>query len=58
MMDERPTTAAAFGHDHFATMPGQKPDRRFVDLRCQNHLRAPGQQRGPHPPIALSGKYL
>src|SRR3984893_18109138 len=58
MVDERPATAAAFGHDHFATMPGQKPDRRFVDFRCQNPLRAAGQSRCAHSPIASRGKYL
>src|SRR5947209_1323335 len=32
MVDEGPATAAAFGHDHFAAMSGQKTDRRFVDF--------------------------
>jgi hypothetical protein len=43
MVGERSTTAAALNHDHFAAMPGQKPDCRFVDFGRQNPLRAPGQ---------------
>jgi hypothetical protein len=43
MMGKRSTTAAAVSHNHFAAMPGQKPDCRFVDFGRQNPLRAPGQ---------------
>ncbi len=58
VMCQRPTTARALRHDHLATQPAQKPDRRVVDIGVQCLLRAAGHQRDAHPAFPPGGKYL
>jgi hypothetical protein len=56
MVDESAAASAFLCDDDFSTVAGQNPDRRLIDLRCQNSLRAAGQKGYPHPPHALGRK--
>jgi hypothetical protein len=45
MMIERPAAANALGDDNLASVAGQKPDRRIVDLGRENLLGAARKKR-------------
>ena len=45
MMSQRATASRALGNDNLAAMASQEPDRRLIDLRRENLLRAPVEER-------------
>ena len=53
MMDERTAATAALRHHDLATMTGQKPDCRLVDLGSQHPLGAAKQKGYLHAPLAF-----
>ena len=56
VMRERAAAARAFRDHDLDAEPVEQADRRLVDLRPQNRLRAAGQDRDPPPLRALSRK--
>ncbi len=58
MMGERATASRAGGDDNLAAMAREKPDRRLVDLRRENLLRATIEKRNATGPLALALEHL
>ena len=53
MVSERPATTGAVCDNDLAPVAGQQPNRRFVDLRGKDLLRAPRQQRYAYSPMVF-----
>jgi hypothetical protein len=58
MVGERSATATAARDDDLAPEADQQPDRRFVDLRRKDLLRAARQQRYAHSTMVFRRKDL